>query len=257
MRIAILSDIHGNDLALRAVLKEIEANGGADRYWILGDLVAIGPAPIQVLKTLQQLPEPIIIRGNTERYVCTGDRPTLTLDEAAADPALLRQLLEVEGDFSWTQGAVTAAGWFDWLSHLPLEHRDTLPDGTTVLCVHASPNRDDGSGIRQDLSRQQIEPLLEGCQEELLCVGHTHLPISMAVAGKQILNPGCVSNPIGQDVRAQYAMIIADEWGYELRFHAVDYDQSAVINVLERIRHPARRFISKHLRGEITFEPMA
>ena len=45
MRLALLSDVHGNPIALDAVLKDIAAQGGADRYWVLGDLVAIGYDP--------------------------------------------------------------------------------------------------------------------------------------------------------------------------------------------------------------------
>lgn len=256
MRIAILSDIHGNDIALKAVLDDIEDKGGTDHYWILGDLVAIGHAPIQVLQQLQRLPNAKIIRGNTERYVCTGDRPGPTFEEVTDNPTLLGQLVEVEGDFAWTQGAVTAAGWFNWLSRLPLEYREILPDGTTVLCVHASPNQDDGIGIRQDLTPVQIDSLLGDCPEELICVGHTHRPFSMRLKGKHIVNPGCVSNPIGADVRANYATLDAGESGYQLNFHAVDYDQNAVIEILEQINHPARAFISKHLRGEIKIEAL-
>lgn len=76
MRIALLSDIHGNFLALDAVLKDIEAQGGVESYWILGDLVAIGPEPVRVLEALLALPNAIFTRGNTDRYVVTGERPS-------------------------------------------------------------------------------------------------------------------------------------------------------------------------------------
>ena len=49
MKIAILSDIHGNSIALRSVLDDIKAQGGADIIWVIGDLVALGPDPIGVL----------------------------------------------------------------------------------------------------------------------------------------------------------------------------------------------------------------
>ena len=57
VKIAILSDIHGNDIALKAVLADMERRGGADSSWVLGDLVAIGHAPLQVLDLLQLLPQ--------------------------------------------------------------------------------------------------------------------------------------------------------------------------------------------------------
>jgi predicted phosphodiesterase len=250
MRIAVLADIHGNDIALKAVLDDIEIKGGVDGYWILGDLVAIGHAPIKVLEMLQSLSNTHFVRGNTDRYVCTGDRPGPSKEEVIADPSLLDQYTEVEGDFSWTQGALTVSGWLGWLSHLPLEFRQRLPGGTTALCVHASPKRDGGSGIQKNMNLAEIEALLSDCQDDLICVGHTHQPFSMRVKDKRIINPGSVSNPVGPDVRACYAIIEADQNGYEVEFSRVAYNQQIVIETLERIKHPARRFITQHLRGK-------
>jgi predicted phosphodiesterase len=55
MRVALLSDIHGNSIALESVLTDIAGQGGANAYWILGDLVALGPDPIGVLEQLSAL----------------------------------------------------------------------------------------------------------------------------------------------------------------------------------------------------------
>ena len=250
MRIALLADIHGNDIALKAVLESVEEKGGVEVYWILGDLVAVGHAPIRVIKILQGLPAEII-RGNTDRYVCTGDRPGPFLEQVQADASLLQTLVEVEGDFSWCQGAVTVTGWLDWLSNLPLEYRTTLPDKTDVLCVHASPGNDDGNGIKQSMSQQEIENQLLDCKASLVCVGHTHRPFSMYINNKHIINPGSVSNPVGKDVRASYAIIDSRQHGYTVEHHRVDYDHQMVIEQLEQTKHPARRFIIKHMRGEI------
>ncbi|MFC1997647.1 metallophosphoesterase family protein [Chloroflexota bacterium] len=249
MRIAILADIHGNDIALKAVLDDVKALGEVDGYWILGDLVAIGHAPVKVLESLQDLPNKQIVRGNTDRYVCTGDRPGPTAEQVFAEPGLMNQILEVEGDFCWTQGAVTSAGWLDWLSDLPLEYRTILPDGTRVLCVHASPDKDGGSGIQSKMKQAEIELLLSGCRADLICVGHTHQPFSIQFRAKRIINPGSVSNHVGPDVRASYAILEADENGCEVEFFRVGYDHEKVIDRLEQIKHPARRFIKQHLRG--------
>src|SRR5262245_26471365 len=142
MNIALLSDIHGNSSALDAVLADIHARGGVDGYWVLGDLVALGHDPVGVLERLAALPNVQYVRGNTDRYVAVGDRPPPTLADVAADPRLLATLVEIAGTFAWTQGALTAAGWLDWLERLPLELHVALPDGTQVLGVHASPGRD-------------------------------------------------------------------------------------------------------------------
>lgn len=250
MRIAIITDIHGNDIALQAVLEDIHELGGVDEYWVLGDLVAIGPRPVQVLERLNSLPKLHVVRGNTDRYVCHGDRPPPTVEQARAEPELIQNLLEMEADFAWTQGAVTVSGWFAWLDALPLEHRCELPDGSRVLCVHASPGMDDGPGVHLGMNQEEIAATLRGCEAELIFVGHSHSPFDLRVADWRVVNPGSVSNPVGRDVRACYALLQADEDGYEIELRRVAYDVGAVLEELDGMRHPAQSFISKHLRGE-------
>ena len=109
MRIALLADIHGNELALNAVLRDIEARGGVNAYWILGDLVALGPQPVRVLETLSELPYTRFVRGNTDRYVVSGDRPSPSIEEAKSNFELMGALVEVANTFAWTQGMVTPA----------------------------------------------------------------------------------------------------------------------------------------------------
>ena len=82
-----------------------------DTWWVLGDIVALGPHPVEVLERLAALLNVSFLSGNTERYVLTGDRPYPSLDDARADPTLLRRLLEVAVTFAWTRGAVTQGGW--------------------------------------------------------------------------------------------------------------------------------------------------
>jgi predicted phosphodiesterase len=250
MRVAILADIHGNPIALDAVLADIARRGrGVDAYWILGDIVALGYDPVAVLDRLAALPGLRCIRGNTERYVCTGDRPPPSLEQAEADPALLPVLVEVAGTFAWTQGAVTQAGWLDWLSALPMEYRTALPDGTTVLCVHAAPGRDDGVGFYPALDEAERAQTLGHCDADLLCVGHTHQPMDALVDGTQVVNPGSVSNPLSSDLRACYALLEATPSGYRVAHHRVDYDREEAIAILERLRHPGASFVIRHLQG--------
>lgn len=250
MRIAILADIHGNPIALDAVLRDVEMQGGVDGYWILGDLVAIGHGPVQVLERLTQLTDVQFIRGNTDRYVYTGDRPPPTLEGAKNDPDLLPALVEVAATFAWTQGAITDAGWFEWLGKLPFELRTTLPNGTRFLGVHASPDRDD-CGIQPGFSQLEMESLLANCQADLVCVGHTHLPLDVHLNDKRLVNVGSVSNPVPPDLRASYAILEADETGYEIELRRVDFDREAVIAAVQAIKHPGADFIIRHMQGQI------
>ena len=250
MRIALLSDVHGNSIALDAVLADIQAQGGVDVYWVLGDLAALGYDPAGALERLASLPNVCFARGNTDRYVTTGEQPLPAADEVRDDPRALQILVEVVGSFAWTKGAVTATGRLDWLGQLPLEQRLVLPDGTRLLGVHAAPGADDGLGIYPTTSDAELRAVLQGCAADLVCVGHTHWPMERELDGIRVVNLGSVSNPMAPDLRASYALLAADESGYALRPRRVDYDHAAVIAAIERSHQPGAAYLLRFQRGE-------
>jgi predicted phosphodiesterase len=250
MRIALFSDIHGNSIALDAVLADIQAQGGVDAYWVLGDLAAIGPDPVGVLERLSELSNAYFVRGNTDRYVVTGARPKPTSEDVKADLHLLPVFAEVMGSFAWTQGAVTSTNWLNWLAALPLEQRILLPDGTRLLGVHASPGCDDGDGVHPALSKTELLALLGDCHADLVCVGHTHWPLDLSMNGVRLINLGSVSNPMTPDLRASYLILVADESGYHLQQRRVEYDHQAVIAAVLRIRHPGAGYITASMLGQ-------
>ena len=254
MRLALLSDTHGNPIAVNAVLADVEARGGVDGYWVLGDIVALGYDPVGVLERLTVLPNVRFVQGNTDRYVVTGERPYPYFEDVAADAALLPRLVEVAHTFAWTQGYVTAAGWLEWLAALPFEQRVTLPDGTRLLGVHVAPDRNDGVGVHPRLAEAELRKMLDGCTADLVVVGHTHWPIERVQDGVRVVNVGSVSNPLAPDRRASYVILTATEAAYEIEFRRVEYDYDAAIAAVERCRHPGGGYIIRHLRG--LAEPM-
>jgi putative phosphoesterase len=249
MKIAILSDIHGNSLALDAVLTDIQAVG-VDEYWILGDLVALGSDPLGVLQQLSVLPNCKFIRGNIDRYVVTGDRPPPFASDLGQDMEKIRIFAEVAGTFAWTLGVITAGGWFDWLSQLPLELETMLADETKCLCVHASPGHDDGFGIHRDSSDTEIRTLLQGCTAKLICIGHTHQQINRTVDNWHILNPGSISNPRLPILEASYALLEATTKAYSVEHRTVEYNREEIVLQVQKLRHPGAEFIIKHMRGQ-------
>jgi len=249
MRLAILSDIHGNPLALDAVLADIQSQGEVDAYWVLGDFAALGYDPVTPLEKMTALPHANFTRGNTDRYVGTGDLP-LPPEKALRDPTLLPQVIEAVRSFSWTRGYLSAAGWLDWLTSLPLEVRVTLPDGTRLLGVHASPGRDDGPGLQPKHNDDQLEHRLAGCEADLVIVGHTHVPLDRQVGSIHVINLGSISNPVTPGLQATYVLLDADEQGYRIQLQRVDYDREAVITAIEHSRHPTPSFLIGFMRGE-------
>lgn len=250
MRLALLSDIHGNSIALDAVLADIQEQGRVNGYWILGDFAALGYDPVGVLERVTTLPNASFTRGNTDRYIITGERPGPTLEEAQAHPNLMPTLAELTANFAWTQGCIQARGWWNWLADLPLDVRFILPDGTHVLGVHAAPDCDDGPGINPTVDEKALRRLLAPAEADLVIVGHTHFPLERRVAGMHVLNLGSVSNPVTPRLQASYALLEADSSGYHLQLRFVDYDRQAVIEAIQQVHHPSAEFLAQFMRGE-------
>lgn len=251
MRIAVFSDIHGNDIALQASLLDIQTKGALDALWILGDLAAFGPAPVRSLDRLYHLSNTVIIAGNTDRFLFTGAQPAPTPLQAMQSQKLMDIYTEVTRSCAWTQGALAISGWLPWLEALPKNKRVTLPDGTRVLLEHASPGHDDGPALYPDLSTQQLRDVFIGHEADLIFVGHTHQVADVCIDGVHIVNTGSISNPFPPDLRATWVCLDCNTDGYSVTFHKVDYDHHAVMTELEKLRHPGRRFIIDMLRGRI------
>ncbi len=248
-RLALFSDIHGNSVALDAVLDDVERRGGADAYWILGDLVALGHDPIGILDRIAALPA-AVLRGNTDRYVVTGERPPPHAADAARDPALAPVVTEIAGSFGWTANQVAAAGWTRWLARLPFEVRRTLPDGTRLLGIHASPQSDEGAGVTPDTGDDELASLLAECDADVVFAGHTHRAVDRMVGARRVINLGSVSNPLPPDLRASYVVVDADETSHRIEHVRVDYDHDAVIAALEALPHAGRSWLIAKQRGE-------
>jgi len=219
----VITDIHGNTVALDAVLADA-ASLGVGRWFVLGDLVAVGPDPVGVVERLQSLPNATFVRGNTERYLTATD-------------------IDKHG-MAWTRSVLGPAR-LDWLARMPLHAR---PSDRTLL-VHAAPGRDDGVGLDARLGDEQVHVLVRGCEADLVLVGHTHRRVDRTVGGVRVVNPGSVGNAIEHDLCAGWAVVDGDD--IELR--RVAYDRAAVIAQAEASGNPVIDGIVAHLRGERIF----
>ncbi len=231
MRIAVLSDIHGNLVALDAVLAAL---GTVDRVWHLGDVVGYGPEPDAVVARLRELGA-TGVRGNHDAAAVGGS------EIEAFNPDARRAM-------EWTRrtiGPDTRA----WLGALPI--RRTEGDFTSV---HGSPR----DPIWEYITTAPVARLnLEVLDTPYGFHGHTHLPSAfrdedglvemlspshgstLALDGRRLLaNPGSVGQPRDGDPRAS-ALTLDLERG-ELTWHRVAYDIAAVQSAMRRRRLPDR-----------------
>lgn len=254
MRIALLSDIHGNKLALEAVLADIEARGGVDTYWILGDFSSLGYDPVGVLERITNLPNVFFLQGNHDRYIVMGERPGLTRAWSLVEsrPHLAPILQAMETNLTWTQERIHESGWWDWFTQLPMELRVTLPDGTRILGVHVAPGVEDGAGIIPLLTDDELHAMVASAEADVVIVGHTHVPLDRTVGSVRVFNLGSISNPMLSRLNASYAILEANESGHDLQMCYVEYDRMAVIEELKRVNHPTVDFLTGFMLGEVT-----
>jgi predicted phosphodiesterase len=248
MRLGLISDVHGNRIALEAVIAD-GVRQGVDAWWVLGDLVAIGVEPVASLELLTNLPGVRFVRGNTDRYVMTGARPSPHRSDVERDPSLQELFHAIEASFSWTRAHIEL-DWSHMLAALPTAQRLVLDDGARLLGVHASLGSDDGPGITPEIAGGELERLLEGSEADIVCGGHTHQAASRRVGGMQAVNLGSVSNPMTSDLRATYVVVESDRHGHRVGHRRVAYDHDAVVERCKRSDHPEAGYIASFQRGE-------
>jgi putative phosphoesterase len=221
MRIALISDIHGNLVALDAVLDDIESQR-PEGLVCLGDVAVFGPQPHEVSQRLMRLDCPVVM-GNTDEWLLNPGLPEQPDDQEARHHEeiafwCLDQLLPTDLEFLRT---------FRPTIEISLE-----PD-MSLLCFHGSPksNRDVIVATTPD---DQLEQLFSGYDMALLAGGHTHEQLLRRYRGQTIINPGSVGLPIERlpaadrnPPWAEYALISwqAGLLAIELRRVPIDVDE--------------------------------
>jgi putative phosphoesterase len=247
MPVGVLTDVHGNSVALDAVIDDARSVD-VDRWWVLGDLVAMGPDPVGTLDRLRSLDPEVRILGNTERYVLREELPFPPTDELELTPKLVDQMVETAASIAWTRGSLDddAIAWLDGSTR---DHKITLADGTRLLAVHASAHRDDGAGVSPDRSDDELLALFPGLDADLVLAGHTHDVTDRVIGRVRFVNPGSISNHPSDERRANYLVLHDREGGHELEFRSVDYDIDSVIAQLRVSALPGRQFVLERYFG--------
>jgi putative phosphoesterase len=226
MRIAIISDIHGNLPALEAVLTDLNEIR-PDAVLHGGDLALGGPHPVEVVDRIRELGWPSVI-GNT--------------DEALAEDP---KTLEKKGKFIAQAAARTremiGSERVKWLAGLPLKER---ADGIAV--VHATPG-DCWAIVAHDGPDDQLRGTFGTLGAPVAVYGHIHRPYVRHLGALTVVNSGSVSLSLDGDVRATYVVI--DNGRVEHR--RVAYDLDRVANDMVAIDYPNSATYSSWLRAGI------
>lgn len=196
---AMISDIHGNSLALRAVLADINGRGVETTY-CLGDLVGYGPDPSGVIDLIRSEGIPTV-QGNYddgvgwERGDC-GCFYATAEDRSLGEASYVFTAREVDADRK------------AFLRDLPRERHITL-DETTIHLVHGSPRKINEYLLR-DRDERTFLRLAKAESDDVLVFGHTHDRWWRVIGGVLFVNVGSVGRPKDGDPRAMYTVLRAE-----------------------------------------------
>jgi putative phosphoesterase len=222
MRLAVISDIHGNTLTLQAVLDDI-AGAQVDRIVCLGDLAAMGFDPAGAIDRIAGLNIPVV-RGNTDDFLLKGPPEQMA---AQPDGAIRRELIE------WAIAQLTPEHRAYLESLVPTTELDL--GGVAICCYHGSP-QSYNDPILPDTPAEQLDAWFAGIDTPILIGGHTHRQMLRRWNGRTIINPGPVSLtferlPVQSDRTrpwTEYAILTSSQGGIQIDFRYLPLDLDAL-----------------------------
>jgi predicted phosphodiesterase len=232
VRVAVVSDVHGNRHAFEAVLDAVEA-AGAEELWCLGDLVGYGAEPDACVE-LARRHAAVCLAGNHDLAACGR----LPLDQFVRGAQL---------SIEWTR-EVLAPDHVAWLAQLEPQKLDEA-----IGLYHASPRDPVWEYV---LSPLQAELCIDRLEHRVACIGHSHMALHYSRAegaiasggtckdgtelalgaGRWLLNPGSVGQPRDGDPRA--AWLLLDTSACTAVFQRAEYDVAGAAAAIRTARLP-------------------
>lgn len=228
MRIAVISDIHGNLPALQEAIADA-CQKGADLLLGAGDWVGYGPFPDKVIEYLTDLAIPCVSGNYDVKTIHAGRHPERF---AARMKPFKWDILK------WTCDQLSSYH-YDWLESLPeLLDMEPVP-GCRLLVCHGIPGDNEGR-IYPDITSDKLAAITNDQPPRTLVAGHTHIPFVKTVNGCLVINAGSAGQPVDGDYRPAYCLIDF-KTGQEPDAQIVrfDYPISILLNAIGRTRLPA------------------
>ena len=245
MRVAVISDMHGNDLAFEAVEADIK-NQKVDQIVCLGDAIQGGPQPAAVVQRLRRLNCPVVM-GNADAWLISGEE---TADEGIP-PERLKKMGEVR---IWSLSQLTDEDRV-FISDFQPTVTVHLENDIDLLCFHGSPTSFDDV-ILPAAPEAEFQKFLGPYTGHILSGGHTHAQQIRRIGEYFFFNPGSVgfayshNQPDDQfhaDPWAEYAILTAEASQLSLEFRRLRFDAQELIGIYRESGRPfAEEAISQY-----------
>ena len=229
MRIAVISDMHGNDLAFEAVEEDIKREE-VDQIVCLGDAVQGGPQPAEVVQRLRRMNCPVVM-GNADAWLISG--------EETADEGIPPERLKKMGDIRlWSLSKLTEDD-IDFIAKFQPTVTIKLEDGVDLLCFHGSPASFDDV-ILPAAPEAELQKFLGRYLGQVLTGGHTHAQQIRRLGDLFFFNPGSVGfayshnqpdNEFHADHWAEYAILTSGNGQVSVEFRRIPFEPQELIRI--------------------------
>jgi predicted phosphodiesterase len=236
MRIAVISDMHGNDLAFETVEADIQKQG-IDQIVCLGDSIQGGPQPAEVARRLRRLNCPVVM-GNADAWLLSGEE---TVDDGIP-PERLKKMGEIR---LWSLSQLTEDD-MDFISKFQATVTIKLENAPDLLCFHGSPTSFDDI-ILPAAPEEEFQKFLNPFTGRYLTGGHTHAQQIRRMGDLFFFNPGSVGfayghyQPDGQfyaDPWAEYAILTNENGLVSVEFRRIPFDAQELIRIYRESGRP-------------------
>lgn len=236
MQIAVISDIHGNCVALDAVLNDIEQSG-VDQVVCLGDAVQGGPQPVEVVARLRELACPVVM-GNADDWLLTG-----TDSGAENIPEERRLRMDAVRDWQLTQ---LSEDDLTFMRSFQPTVQIQLDDERALLCYHGSPQSFDHVILPQT-PEEEVRRYLEPKNGTIYTGGHTHMQFIRHFGRTFHFNPGSVGvayrhdqpdDHFRLDPWSEYALLTSRSGNLSLEFRRIKFDVPLLASVYKTSGRP-------------------
>lgn len=229
MKIGVISDIHGNVIALNRVLERLEKEK-IDQLLCLGDVIGIGPYPNECVEKLIEWKEKlVIVQGNHEGYFLRGlpetihdDKRKFSAEEIAHHEWVWSTLSETSVQFikqMEMSKVIEVEGKKIYITHYPMK----LEGGYQRHMYHPS--------------TEEYEELFQGVNADVYLLGHTHAEVVNHKTEKWYINPGSLGCA-GSRNYATFGVIETTKGKINYRQMAETYDLDRVIESIQKINYP-------------------
>lgn len=228
MKIAVISDVHGNKSALDKVLDDIKQKK-ADKIYCLGDIAMGGYDPNYTIDKLFELKKEMnddfeIIQGNTDKLIVDYN-DTLYEKMLKANPLMAQALnLDVK---------IIDDDKKRLLSNLNIDKILTV-NGVKIHLVHGSPRKQD-ENIFPDTPSSEVEKMVETSPADVILCGHTHIPCGFSLnSGKTVVNAGSIGRSMTKDKMPVYLLMAINSNGaYSFEHIKVKYDNKQTAQLIK------------------------